>query len=439
MPIRVATPLPPLKPQPDRIEMAEEGADRGERRELRLVRPDQPGEQHRGGALGGVEQQGRGGEPLAAGPQHIGRADIARADRAHVAERRRRGSAAARTGSRPAHSRAAGRAAAAARISSGHVHPRALTSQAAQSRATNCGKSDGSALRSPAPRYIGTAMTAPDPSSSSIPASAGCRCCARSARCCRTRRSSTPPTAPAFPTAPRAAAEIAARVPALLGRLAERYDPRLIVIACNTASTIALDAVRAALDLPIVGTVPAIKPAAALSKTPRDRRARHRRDHRPALCRPARRRVRRRLHWSSATARPSWSSWPRRSCAAKPTDPAAYARILDGLLARPGGERIDTIVLACTHFPLVEAELAAAAPRPIAFVDGKRGDRPPHRLAGPRPAWPDGARRRRRGLHRAARTSRPIAPASPRFGLTRIEPPVSSTRAFRPCEGGFRY
>jgi glutamate racemase len=49
--------------------------------------------------------------------------------------------------------------------------------------------------------------------------------------------------------------ELAARVPALLGRLVERYQPRLAVIACNTASTIALSHVRAALDLPIVGTV----------------------------------------------------------------------------------------------------------------------------------------------------------------------------------------
>jgi glutamate racemase len=52
----------------------------------------------------------------------------------------------------------------------------------------------------------------------------------------------------------------------LLGRLAERYRPRLIVIACNTASTIALPAVRAALDVAVVGTVPAIKPAAAMSE-----------------------------------------------------------------------------------------------------------------------------------------------------------------------------
>jgi glutamate racemase len=70
-----------------------------------------------------------------------------------------------------------------------------------------------------------------------------------------------------FPYGIRDEAEIAARVPVLLGRLAERYRPRLIVIACNTASTIALPAVRAALDLPVVGTVPAIRPAAAISGT----------------------------------------------------------------------------------------------------------------------------------------------------------------------------
>src|SRR3712207_6220192 len=70
-----------------------------------------------------------------------------------------------------------------------------------------------------------------------------------------------------YPYGTKKPAEIEARVPALLGRLAERFDPELVVIACNTASTIALDVVRAALDLPIVGTVPAIKPAAAVSRT----------------------------------------------------------------------------------------------------------------------------------------------------------------------------
>src|SRR5699024_10383024 len=47
----------------------------------------------------------------------------------------------------------------------------------------------------------------------------------------------------------------------------ERDQPQLLVLACNTASTIALDAVRAAVPVPVVGVVPAIKPAAAHSRT----------------------------------------------------------------------------------------------------------------------------------------------------------------------------
>ena len=62
-------------------------------------------------------------------------------------------------------------------------------------------------------------------------------------------------------------AEIAARVSGLLGVLSERYRPRLATIACNTASTIALGMVRDVLRIPIVGTVPAIKPAAEMTKT----------------------------------------------------------------------------------------------------------------------------------------------------------------------------
>src|SRR5215217_7901872 len=71
----------------------------------------------------------------------------------------------------------------------------------------------------------------------------------------------------AFPYGTRSEAEIATRVPALLARLVERFRPRLAVVACNTASTIALDHARAALDIPVVGTVPAIKPAAEMSRS----------------------------------------------------------------------------------------------------------------------------------------------------------------------------
>ncbi len=175
-----------------------------------------------------------------------------------------------------------------------------------------------------------------------------------------------------FPYGTRSEAEIEARVPALLGRLAERYDPQLVVIACNTASTIALDVVRAALDLPIVGTVPAIKPAASVSRTRVigvlgtdatvvqpyvDRLA----EEFAADCTLVRQGSAELVELAEAKLR------------GEPADRAAYRRILDSLLSQPGGDRIDTIVLACTHFPLVEAELEAAAPRPLAFVDGKEG------------------------------------------------------------------
>ena len=70
-----------------------------------------------------------------------------------------------------------------------------------------------------------------------------------------------------LPYGEKTEAEVAARVAGLLGRLSERYAPRLITIACNTASTIALGMVRDVLHVPIVGTVPAIKPAAAITTT----------------------------------------------------------------------------------------------------------------------------------------------------------------------------
>lgn len=70
-----------------------------------------------------------------------------------------------------------------------------------------------------------------------------------------------------LPYGPKTEAEVAARVCGLLGRMAERYRPRLICIACNTASTIALGMVRDVLEIPIVGTVPAIKLAAEQTRS----------------------------------------------------------------------------------------------------------------------------------------------------------------------------
>ena len=175
-----------------------------------------------------------------------------------------------------------------------------------------------------------------------------------------------------FPYGTRTEAEIAARVPALLGRLAERFAPRLIVIACNTASTIALGAVRAALDLPVVGTVPAIRPAALVSTTRvigilgTDATVRQ-----PYVDDLSARFAADCLVLRHGSAR--LVALAEAKLAGDPGDPADYAVVLAGLLDQPGGGRIDTIVLACTHFPLVAEELAAACPRPIRFVDGGPG------------------------------------------------------------------
>jgi glutamate racemase len=175
-----------------------------------------------------------------------------------------------------------------------------------------------------------------------------------------------------FPYGTRSEAEIAARVPALLGRLVERYRPRLAVIACNTASTIALAHVRAALDLPVVGTVPAIKPAALASRT----RAIGVLGTQATVRQPYVDRLSEQFAGDCLVLRHGSArlvGLAEAKLAGSAIDPAEVAAELDGLLGKPGGECIDTVVLACTHFPLLEAELAAAAPRPLAFVDGGPG------------------------------------------------------------------
>ena len=190
----------------------------------------------------------------------------------------------------------------------------------------------------------------PGPFLSSIPGSAGCPCWPRSARCCPNAPIVYAADSAGFPYGTKSAAEIAARVPACSGGWPSATTRALIVIACNTASTIALQAVRAAVDsrssarsrdqarrrafedaaIGVLGTEATIRQPYV--------------DRLAAEFAP--------MASSSATAPPSWSSSPRPSCAAsRPIRPLTPAS--DGLLVRPGGERIDTVVLACTHFPLV--------------------------------------------------------------------------------------
>ena len=61
--------------------------------------------------------------------------------------------------------------------------------------------------------------------------------------------------------------EIIARVVPLIGELIAAHAPDLVVIACNTASTLVMSQLRGEYEMTFVGTVPAIKPACASSKT----------------------------------------------------------------------------------------------------------------------------------------------------------------------------
>lgn len=222
-----------------------------------------------------------------------------------------------------------------------------------------------------------------------------------------------------FPYGTKSEAEIAARVPVLLGRLAERYRPSLIVIACNTASTIALPVVRAALDLPVVGTVPAIKPAAALSRSRTigvlGTQATVRQAYVDDLAA--------RFAGDCTVLRYGSAELVEIAEAAlhgRPVAPDRYAAVLQGLFGQPGGERIDVIVNACTHFPLVEAELAAAAPG-VRFVDGGPGiaRRIAHLTA--RVAWPDSAGPGTAVFTRLGEDERALALALAARGFARLE------------------
>lgn len=194
-------------------------------------------------------------------------------------------------------------------------------------------------------------------------------------------------------------AELRARVPALLAGLEAQWAPDAIVVACNTASTIALDAVRAAVKAPVVGVVPPIKPAAALSRTgvigllatPATVRRAYTNDLISQFA--AGKRV---IRFGSAALVEA----AERKLRGEPADPAAVAEAIDGLFAAPGGAEIDVVALACTHFPLLAADLAAAAPRPCVWLDS--GEAIARRAAHVLIAAPGAASARRAGFTDAA-------------------------------------
>lgn len=172
------------------------------------------------------------------------------------------------------------------------------------------------------------------------------------------------------------------RIVAVCCAAVEACQPSVLVVACNTASTLALENLRARLAIPVVGTVPAIKPAAAISQT----------RHIGLLATKATvgRPYTQRLIDSFA----SDCIITRVAADALVVEAEAYLADITPNIGRmqaalaplwqaaaPLSENapLDTVVLGCTHFPLLKPWLTQLAPVPLHWVDS--GDAIARRVA----------------------------------------------------------
>ena len=171
-----------------------------------------------------------------------------------------------------------------------------------------------------------------------------------------------------FPYGSHGEADLVERIVALMGGLIERQRPDLIVIACNTASTLVLPHLRARFSVPFIGTVPAIKPACAASVTKRvsvlGTQATVSREYTRALIRDF-------ANGSDVTLVGSarLAGYAETELQGRPVDDAAIRQEIEACFVEDGGRRTDTIVLACTHYPLLLDRFNRLAPWPVSFLD----------------------------------------------------------------------
>jgi glutamate racemase len=171
----------------------------------------------------------------------------------------------------------------------------------------------------------------------------------------------------AFPYGALAEPILVERLVGLLDQSIASHEPDLIVIACNTASTIALPALRKKFAVQFVGTVPAIKPACAASRTQRvavlGTEATVEREYTRALIRD---------HAQGCTVdligSKKLAAYAEAELHGRPVSDAALRAEIDPCF-RDEGTRTDTVVLACTHYPLLIARLEQIAPWPVNFID----------------------------------------------------------------------
>ncbi|GIL00863.1 MAG: glutamate racemase [Alphaproteobacteria bacterium] len=174
----------------------------------------------------------------------------------------------------------------------------------------------------------------------------------------------------AFPYGDWEEAALRERIVGQFAGLIDRHAPELVVLACNTASTLALAELRAAFaDTSFVGTVPAIKPAAERTRsglvsvlaTP----GTVRREYTRELIRSFASRCHVRLVGSRHLARLAEAHIRGEAIA----DADIRAEIEPCFVKGEGGRRTDIVVLACTHYPFLANVFRRLAPWPVDWLD----------------------------------------------------------------------
>ncbi|MBV9455997.1 MAG: glutamate racemase [Bradyrhizobium sp.] len=174
-----------------------------------------------------------------------------------------------------------------------------------------------------------------------------------------------------FPYGHHSEQEIIARVVPLIGELIGRHTPDIVVIACNTASTLVMSYLRKAYKIPFVGTVPAIKPACARSKTKRvsvlGTKGTVQREYTRGLIRDFAQGCEVTLVGSPELASLAESALKDQEVA----DRDIFVELTPCFVGAAEDEtaRTDTIVLACTHYPLLLDRFVKLAPWPVQWID----------------------------------------------------------------------
>jgi glutamate racemase len=171
-----------------------------------------------------------------------------------------------------------------------------------------------------------------------------------------------------FPYGRRSETELVGRVVPLMEELITAHDPDLVVIACNAASTLVLPHLRARLAAPFVGTVPAVKPACMASRSRLvavlGTEGTVQREYTHALIR----------HFGQGcdvtlVGAVHLAGLAEAALRDDEVDDDAIAREIAPCFVTSGLRRTDTIVLACTHYPLLRDRLVRLAPWPVDWVD----------------------------------------------------------------------